>query len=328
MSSTEAHFDSVSNAEALATEVPPALRHILPDLKEWFVWAMLHVDIVFFFGCTLNIITLLAVWKASILKNCRPVHLFIVNIMCTDLLSTVVCQFWLVFYYTDAGIEYIRGKRWACLVCQVATLISLESTFYGILLMTIERLIAIAFPLQHIHRVTKKSCNRVICLAWLFLIGKNCILFLWHTYDPRRQCIPQAFMYPAFIELSPQPVALRNSHNDRRLECRNFLRRVRIQRNQSWFEVNRSRQEERWSSQRAEDGQDDVLGRFFALPDMVSAEYSCNRWNALGTVADPLLYIWQNPQCRNAVAKLLGLNHKDERNGSRLSVSTVSQRVN
>ncbi|ELU17066.1 hypothetical protein CAPTEDRAFT_206376 [Capitella teleta] len=327
MSSTEAHTEMSSTDHSWTEELPKV--NLIPSTKHWNKWAVLHVEIVCFVGFVLNLITLLACWRASILKNGKPVHLFIFNIMLTDILTIIVVQPWLAFYFIDDGITYIKGDEWGCLSAVVIAIFALETSYYGVLLLTVERFIAIAFPLQHMHRVTKTVCKTAIAVSWAVVFVKNGVLYVCHPYDSefKSGCVPRAYMYAGYVNahnahlytvlalitvinvmiagivigMTKNRAALRSNNEDMKnarrrgeLKMVKMLFCVVIALFFTWMPFNVvsnivTRQR--------------LLGRPIDYNIMV-ATLMIRGFNFLGAVADPLLYIWQNPGCRKAVAKL------------------------
>jgi hypothetical protein len=63
-----------------------------------------------------------------------------------------------------------------------------ESSVAALFLISVERLFAISFPLQHLHKVTRGSCRVAIAISWTVVIIMNAIPFFWNDWQPQRPC--------------------------------------------------------------------------------------------------------------------------------------------
>lgn len=317
------------------------------DVRAWYKWAMLHVYVMMVIGLILNSLTMTAYVKSSILQRGKPAQHLIFNIMISDLLTTVAGQPFIVFYYTEAGEEYVHNKKYLCIFAVCIMLLSFESTYSAILLLTYERLFAIASPLQHMHKVTKKTCRIAIIATWLFLAIKLFMIFIWNVWSPQKKCVPLSIMYPWYMTVfqnfttygtfgliiignsilgclvfasKDTRAALKGDGNPkskllRELKMVRMLFIVVLVLFLTWAPVN-------------------VSGNIVVTQakqgnlntNLLIFWHMSRGWVVAGTVADPLIYIWQNQQCLQAIKKLLGLKDALGREApSMLSIKSISK---
>ncbi|ELU18466.1 hypothetical protein CAPTEDRAFT_188667 [Capitella teleta] len=194
MLTTEATWDTYNDTQASLIHAPVA-----QDITAWYKYALLSAYIVMLVGMVLNLITVIAYVQSPLLSRGKPVHQLIFNMTISDLTACLASQPFFLFFYTDAGQRYIIGRKFQCIASMVGNIIGFDSTMMALILITCERLFAIHSPLQHMHRVTKKSCRVAILIAWIFLVLKNGSLFIFNKWSPHVPCVGITIMTDSYV---------------------------------------------------------------------------------------------------------------------------------
>ncbi|ELT91896.1 hypothetical protein CAPTEDRAFT_216418 [Capitella teleta] len=305
------------------------------DISIWYPWALSTVYLVLGVGLILNTITVIAYVKSPLLSRGKPVHQLIFNMTISDLISCLVCQPFVLFQYSKAGERYISTRKLPCIGAFAGLVIGFDSTFTALLLITCERLFAIISPLQHMHRVTRRSARVAILVAWTLLTVKSSILFYWNKWRPYYPCIGVMIMpdlYSLYIYNTTLytcmglivlfnillgvvvVVAKRRARTmmASQTTAKSVRRQIKSSQNElkivkivfltvcvlfvTWIPTNTLA---------------NMVLSFVtkgqAPPyDLLAAYHMTRAITLLGTVADPLIYFLKNSQCRDAVLKLFG----------------------
>jgi hypothetical protein len=67
-------------------------------------------------------------------------------------------------------VEDLRQNKWTCLLRETFQILFLGSSVLNLLLISVERYLAILFPLAHVHRRSRKWLALLILASWLFAI--------------------------------------------------------------------------------------------------------------------------------------------------------------
>lgn len=300
--------------------------------RTWYKWSLLLVYIVMVTGLILNSITLIAYLKSSVLQRGKPAQHLIFNIMVSDLLTTVALQPFLIFHYTDIGAKFIRGRKYTCIFSGSLMMMSFDATYFAILLLTLERLIAIVFPLLHMRKVTKKTCQVAIIVSWSIITIKAGVIFFLNTWSPGSVCLQLNFLPQYFAHYIHNPTLfgslglillgnivlgvhvlvskkVRLNLKAGKSKCKKFklLQEMKMTRMLfivvlclflSWIPFNVAINVVLSQSRKGRVSNVALIFRDFSRGFLVA-----------GAVADPLIYIWQNQQCMQAVKKLFGKKH-------------------
>ncbi|ELT91200.1 hypothetical protein CAPTEDRAFT_207730 [Capitella teleta] len=194
MPTTDATWDTYNATQASLIHAPVA-----QDIAAWYKYALLTAYIVMLVGMVLNLVTVIAYVQSPLLSRGKPVHQLIFNMTISDLTTCLASQPFLTFLYTDAGQRYIIGRKFQCIASLVGIGISFDSTMMALILITCERLFAIHSPLQHMHRVTKKSCRVAILIAWTIILAKNVSLFFMNKWQSGVSCVGITVMTDAYV---------------------------------------------------------------------------------------------------------------------------------
>ncbi|ELT90646.1 hypothetical protein CAPTEDRAFT_192032 [Capitella teleta] len=193
-STTEATWDTNNATQASLIHAPAA-----QDITAWYKYALISLNVVLLVGLVLNLVTAIAYVKSPLLSRGKPVHQLIFNMTIGDGITCLASQPFVLFLYTDAGQRYIVGRKFQCIASMVGMLISFDSAMMALILITCERLFAIHSPLQHMHRVTKKSCRVAILIAWTIILAKNVSLFFMNKWQSGVPCVGITVMTEAYV---------------------------------------------------------------------------------------------------------------------------------
>ncbi|ELU17856.1 hypothetical protein CAPTEDRAFT_199752, partial [Capitella teleta] len=137
--------------------------------------------------------------KTGLLSKGKPAHQFLFNLMISDAVSLISCQPFLMFNYVDAGIAYIQGKKNLCITSIIGMVMVWDSSRVGVLLLTAERLFAIACPLLHMYKMTRKIARWMIVVSWFGLFLKGFVVYFWNDYSPLIACKGTVVFKEAYV---------------------------------------------------------------------------------------------------------------------------------
>ncbi|ELT99189.1 hypothetical protein CAPTEDRAFT_196249 [Capitella teleta] len=298
------------------------------DITAWFPWILLAVYPILTVGFIFNLITAVAFMNSSLLSKGKPVHQLIFNMTMSDLITCLVTQPFLLFQYTEVGKRFIMTRKIPCIGAVIGINIGFDSTVTALLLITCERLFAITSPLQHMYRMTRRTCRVVIMISWLLVTAKSAVLLFWNEWEPFAPCIGLV-VYPESYGLY--------IYNPNLYVCMGLVVLLNIILGVTVVIAKRKAKSMNASETTTKSSQSDLkivkivflavgvllvtwipnnsLGNliFFyikkgqATPfDLLVAFHMTRSLALVGIVADPLIYFLQNTQCHNAVLKLLG----------------------
>ena len=132
------------------------------------------VNVIFLFvGSFFNVVVVFSIWKSSQLRK-KLCYFMIFLLSCYDLVVVIVLHFLAIFWYISWFLKggsihtqqfrllfYISGSLFGC-------------SLFGLLTMTLERYLGLAYPLFHKTSVTKRR------LA-IFLLATQTFTVLFHT---------------------------------------------------------------------------------------------------------------------------------------------------
>ncbi|ELU18685.1 hypothetical protein CAPTEDRAFT_209237 [Capitella teleta] len=336
-SNTTRPIDEVSTSEFAETtsSVSIIVAQAAGDITAWYPWALSTVYLILTVGLVLNTITAIAYLKSSLLTHGKPVHQLIFNMTMSDFICCLVGQPFVLFQYTEAGARYIMTRKMACISSFIGTYIGFDSTVTSLLLITCERLFAILFPLQHMHRVTRRTTRWAIIVTWALLTIRSSILFFWNKWSYNVACVGIAVMpdtytlyiYNTFLYTCMALIVLLNVV----LGFAVIVAKRKAQIMKTSQTMTKSMQSQIKSAQ----SELKIVKIVFlavsvlfvtwipnntfanivlaymtnrqAPPFDILVAYHMTRSVVLvGPVADPLIYFLKNSQCREAVLKLMG----------------------
>ena len=86
-------------------------------------------------------------------------------------------------------VEDLRQNKWTCLLRETFQILFLGSSVLNLLLISVERYLAIMFPLAHVHRRSRKWLALLILASWFFAILVSILPLLGvNTWRPGVPC--------------------------------------------------------------------------------------------------------------------------------------------
>ncbi|ELT94883.1 hypothetical protein CAPTEDRAFT_205387 [Capitella teleta] len=174
-----------ATASTYLPELIPAVQY---NLSDWSHWILLHIEVVTMFGLVLNSMVIVACLKSNLLHNERPAFKLIFNLALTDFFSTLFVQPIAVFYFTQTGQLFIHdqnghGHR---LVNRSDLHDDVRKTYC-----------------HFVPFLPPEDCDQgtmAIISSWLWLFGKNFILFIWNDLKPGDSCSVPNVMADIYIK--------------------------------------------------------------------------------------------------------------------------------
>jgi hypothetical protein len=196
----------VQGAEMETSTSDPVSDPVERAFEEWrtgiFAWTL----IVVVFGIPTNSLLLHAYHKHPELLS--PTHLLILNQGITDLLSCLVVPFYAYMNYTASGIRVMSDEKLVCLVGLFSIMLTMWSSVFNLLLLSIDRLTTIQFPYHYARLVNEPRVKVVIFMLWTSMVTLLMIpMFGLNTWRPNGQCIassvlPEAYFMNVFLFLT------------------------------------------------------------------------------------------------------------------------------
>ena len=122
-----------------------------------------------------NTITITAIAKYRHLRGVTNV--FVVSLSVADLLVALVSPFCCLVRYTNI-ISQDDVIRNCCLSCVVITVISQGTSILNLMVIAIDRYIAVFYSLRYRTIMTKKRAAIIICVVWFFTVTNSCFIIL------------------------------------------------------------------------------------------------------------------------------------------------------
>lgn len=162
-----------------STSIPDML---VPFSKETWIW--IFVDCFLFIAIVLgNVLTIVAI---AVTRRLRSVvsNYFVLNLAVSDLLVGVSMPYHLAFYVNDA----LSHDELICVSRFVLISVACGGSIYNIIVIAIDRYIAIVHPLSYNAHATTKRMLLVIAGMWLCTIGVSSIPFYWNRFNATSTC--------------------------------------------------------------------------------------------------------------------------------------------
>ena len=308
------------------------------DLRSWYKWILLNIFSVMTVGFTLNVIVATAYIRSSLLTQGKPVHQLIFNMTISDIVSGLTSLPFNTFLFSDVGQRHITTRKYPCILSVAGVHIAFDSTMTSLILISCERLFAIPYPLQHMHRVTRKTCRLAILTMWTYLIIKHGLMFFWNRWQPGGSCYGLSVMTFDFLHYVYDfnlygcivTIVLLNIS----LGIMVFV----VQSNAANIKASvQKSDQQKLSSLRSELKvvkvvvlavivlfvtwiPNNTLGKVVLyyienarpIPFKMAVTFNMSRvLNVVSIVTDPIIFLWLNSQCRAAVLGLFGRQSKE-----------------
>ena len=201
--SVDALMSRDSHVTTLNDDSGESYKPMFLEVKAWYRYVF-GVDIlVNAWGFVGNIVVLLAFIKYPELR--KPTNYLIMSLAASDLLTCTSGFCALFFMYTELGLRIVYIYKYSCIISVCVALASVKMSFTNLLLISLERLLAVAFPLKHLRLVTKRTVKVIIAIAWISIMSTSLLPALgWNTWQPGRPCrmintMPTAYLIPFYF---------------------------------------------------------------------------------------------------------------------------------
>ncbi|ELU08032.1 hypothetical protein CAPTEDRAFT_93871, partial [Capitella teleta] len=120
-----------------------------------------------------NTLIITVFFRFKYLQNAT--NYLICNQSIADLLSAFIVCFYMSIAYFPAGKVFIISNKYACLLYLWAHCVSLLCSLVNIMAISIERVIAVAFPFVNINPLKKKFVLLWIAVTWIGILVSNSV---------------------------------------------------------------------------------------------------------------------------------------------------------
>lgn len=154
-----------------------------PTMLNGIVFCTVNV-ILFFAGTFLNIVVVLSIWNSTQLRK-KLCYFTIFLLSCFDLMVVVFVHPFLIFWYVDWYLENIRPFTPRFYFYYSIAVSIFASSLLGLLTMTLERYLGLAYPLRHKTCITKKKLTTFLFTtqAFVFAFDTMNIIFKISSVD-------------------------------------------------------------------------------------------------------------------------------------------------
>ncbi|XP_071131266.1 histamine H2 receptor-like [Mytilus edulis] len=175
---------SMDNGSSLTTEISKPIMHWRLEyihLGLVFLFIELIIFLPIIFG---NTLILISIFKFKRLRT--RINMLIANLATSDLLiGTVMIPYDLFFIFNAP----MRHDKYTCLLRYTFETSFLGSSVLNLLVISIERYLAIMYPLQHASRATRRWLISLMASSWIISIFVACLPLLgWNSWYPGIPC--------------------------------------------------------------------------------------------------------------------------------------------
>lgn len=130
-----------------------------------------------------NVLTILAITWARRLRNVAS-NYFILNLAVSDLMVGVTLPYHLAFY-VDSTLHHNKS---VCISRFVMFSIACGGSIYNLIVIAIDRYVAIVHPLSYNAYATKRRVLLIIVIAWICTMAVSSIPIYWNCFDTADMC--------------------------------------------------------------------------------------------------------------------------------------------
>ncbi|XP_071578024.1 histamine H2 receptor-like isoform X2 [Temnothorax nylanderi] len=160
---------NVNASNAPSTDLPRN-SHVCWILMDCFLFVAIVLG---------NVLTILAITWARRLRNVVS-NYFILNLAVSDLMVGVTLPYHLAFYMDDT----LHRNQSVCISRFIMFSLACGESIYNILMIAIDRYVAIVHPLGYNAYATKRRVLLIIIVAWICTMGVSSIPTYWNSFDP------------------------------------------------------------------------------------------------------------------------------------------------
>lgn len=125
-----------------------------------------------------NVLTILAITWARRLRNVVS-NYFILNLAVSDLMVGVTLPYHLAFYVDGT----LHRNKLVCISRFVMFTLACGGSIYNLIVIAIDRYVAIVHPLSYNAYATKRRVLLIIVIAWICTMGVSSIPIYWNLFD-------------------------------------------------------------------------------------------------------------------------------------------------
>ncbi|ELT88992.1 hypothetical protein CAPTEDRAFT_188703 [Capitella teleta] len=165
--------------------------------KHWYS-AIVTVQVVLSV-CTVagNTLTVVAYFTTPHLQTVQNIP--ICNLSFADTTIAILATPFIMLNYTAAGLTFVSKHEWACLLSLWIVTGSIFCGMLSVLILSLERTVAILFPYKYYNWVTERSVRGIIMSIWIFAFTLSAIpLMGLNTWRYGARCFTMFVYYPTY----------------------------------------------------------------------------------------------------------------------------------
>lgn len=175
---------NVTDASTSVSDVSTDMTgtNIINEGNSHVLWII--VDCFLFITIVLgNVLTILAI---AVTRRLRHVvsNYFILNLAVSDLLVGISLPYHLAFYVNSA----LNHVELICILRFVIISLACGGSIYNLIVIAIDRYIAIVHPLSYNAYATRRRVLLIIAITWICTISVSSIPIYWNRFDPTSTC--------------------------------------------------------------------------------------------------------------------------------------------
>lgn len=125
-----------------------------------------------------NILTIYAVYSTPSLQT--PTNNFVISLAMADLIVGVMMPLHSAFLVTPS----LPYNKWACLVRITCLLTPCCASIFSLLLIAVDRHIAILDPLHYQTRMSSRKSKILILIVWIYVVFLGVLVLFWNSWIP------------------------------------------------------------------------------------------------------------------------------------------------
>jgi len=150
------------------------------EMKYFWIFVESFLFIVIVLG---NALTILAIVWSRRLRNVIS-NYFIINLAASDLMVGLMLPYHAAFY-----IEHeLNYDKPICILRFVIINVGCIGSIYNLIVIAIDRYIAILHPLSYNIHATQKHVMLIIVVTWIYTMSMSSIPIYWNEFDASKEC--------------------------------------------------------------------------------------------------------------------------------------------
>ena len=152
------------------TPSTPLIEILVEDDQPIHLFFLVISGVIEFFIITANALTVFTVLKFQYLRT--PVYFLIGSLSVSHLIVGLSTPYHMVVLhtYTEKGIQLIQTNRYACLFSLWILQISICSSVLNLLAMSVERFLAVVYPMKHGAVISNNATKVTMTLIWVLAL--------------------------------------------------------------------------------------------------------------------------------------------------------------